>query len=276
MTRTKAAKLVSKADETSSAVGAFNVILLEHAEALVEGAERSNNPVILQISENCVNYHRALKPIALATIAIAEFSSTYVSVHLDHAESEELVREALDLGFDSIMFDGSKLAYEENISASARVAELCRSYSATLEVEIGEVGGKDGVHAPGVRTNPLVAKQFAEATGADLLAVAVGSSHAMTTRDATLDFDLISEIAGEVGIPLVLHGSSGVSDQDLQKAVKAGMRKINIATHLNNVFTHEIRESLEQNPKLVDPRKYIAPGREAVTAEVARILSFLS
>lgn len=276
MTRTKAAKLVSKADETSSAVGAFNLILLEHAEALVEGAERSNNPVILQISENCVNYHRALKPIALATIAIAEFSSTYVSVHLDHAESEELVREALDLGFDSIMFDGSKLAYEENVSASARVAELCRSYSATLEVEIGEVGGKDGVHAPGVRTNPLVAKQFAEATGADLLAVAVGSSHAMTTRDATLDFDLISEIAGEVGIPLVLHGSSGVSDQDLQKAVKAGMRKINIATHLNNVFTHEIRESLEQNPKLVDPRKYIAPGREAVTAEVARILSFLS
>lgn len=276
MTRTKAAKLVSKADETSSAVGAFNVILLEHAEALVEGAERSNNPVILQISENCVNYHRALKPIALATIAIAEFSSTYVSVHLDHAESEELVREALDLGFDSIMFDGSKLAYEENVSASARVAELCRSYSATLEVEIGEVGGKDGVHAPGVRTNPLVAKQFAEATGADLLAVAVGSSHAMTTRDATLDFDLISEIAGAVDIPLVLHGSSGVSDQDLQKAVKAGMRKINIATHLNNVFTHEIRESLEQNPKLVDPRKYIAPGREAVTAEVARILSFLS
>lgn len=276
MTRTKAAKLVSKADETSSAVGAFNVILLEHAEALVEGAERSNNPVILQISENCVNYHRALKPIALATIAIAEFSSTYVSVHLDHAESEELVREALDLGFDSIMFDGSKLAYEENVSASARVAELCRSYSATLEVEIGEVGGKDGVHAPGVRTNPLVAKQFAEATGADLLAVAVGSSHAMTTRDATLDFDLISEIAGAVDIPLVLHGSSGVSDQDLQKAVKAGMRKINIATHLNNVFTHEIRELLEQNPKLVDPRKYIAPGREAVTAEVARILSFLS
>ena len=164
----------------------------------------------------------------------------------------------------------------ENVSASARVAELCRSYSATLEVEIGEVGGKDGVHAPGVRTNPLVAKQFAEATGADLLAVAVGSSHAMTTRDATLDFDLISEIAGAVDIPLVLHGSSGVSDQDLQKAVKAGMRKINIATHLNNVFTHEIRESLEQNPKLVDPRKYIAPGREAVTAEVARILSFLS
>ena len=97
----------------------------------------------------------------------------------------------------------------------------------------------------------------------------------MTTRDATLDFDLIAEIAKTVGVPLVLHGSSGVSDPDLQKAVKAGMSKINIATHLNNVFTHEIREALGANPKLVDPRKYIAPGRDAVAAEVARLLTLL-
>jgi fructose-bisphosphate aldolase class II len=197
-------------------------------------------------------------------------------VHLDHAESEELVKEALDLGYDSIMFDGSKLSYADNVAASARMAALCKSYGATLEVEIGEVGGKDGVHAPGVRTNPLEAKAFAEATGADLLAVAVGSSHAMTTRDATLDFALIQEIAKTVSVPLVLHGSSGVSDSDLQKAVKAGMSKINIATHLNNVFTHEIRQALDSNPKLVDPRKYIAPGRDAVATEVARLLILLS
>jgi fructose-bisphosphate aldolase class II len=185
------------------------------------------------------------------------------------------VKQALDLGYDSVMFDGSKLSYDENVAASARMAALCKSYGATLEVEIGEVGGKDGVHAPGVRTNPLEAKAFAEATGAHLLAVAVGSSHAMTTRDATLDFDLIAEIAKTVGVPLVLHGSSGVSDPDLQKAVKAGMSKINIATHLNNVFTHEIREALSVNPKLVDPRKYIAPGRDAVASEVARLLALL-
>jgi fructose-bisphosphate aldolase class II len=197
-----------------------------------------------------------------------------VSVHLDHSESEDLVKEALDLGYDSVMFDGSKLSYADNVAASARMASLCKSYGATLEVEIGEVGGKDGVHAPGVRTNPREAKEFA-ATGAHLLAVAVGSSHAMTTRDATLDFDLISEIAQEVGVPLVLHGSSGVSDPDLQKAVKAGMSKINIATHLNNVFTHEIREALGANPKLVDPRKYIAPARDALAAEVARLLTLL-
>ena len=275
MSRTNAGKLVFNAKSAGTAVGAFNVILLEHAEALVAGAEIAKLPVILQISENCVSYHKALKPISVATIAIAESASIPVSVHLDHAESEDLVKEALDLGYDSVMFDGSKLSYADNVAASARMAALCKSYGATLEVEIGEVGGKDGVHAPGVRTNPLEAKAFAEATGADLVAVAVGSSHAMTTRDATLDFDLIAEIARTVSIPLVLHGSSGVSDPDLQKAVKAGMSKINIATHLNNVFTHEIREGLGANPKLVDPRKYIAPGREAVATEVARLLTLL-
>jgi fructose-bisphosphate aldolase, class II len=275
MSRTNAAKLVLAAKGAGTAVGAFNVILLEHAEALVAGAEQAKLPVILQISENCVSYHKALKPISVATIAIAESSTVPVSVHLDHAESEELVKEALDLGYDSIMFDGSKLSYADNVAASARMAALCKSYGATLEVEIGEVGGKDGVHAPGVRTNPLEAKAFAEATGSDLLAVAVGSSHAMTTRDATLDFALIQEIAKTVSVPLVLHGSSGVSDSDLQKAVKAGMSKINIATHLNNVFTHEIRQALDSNPKLVDPRKYIAPGRDAVATEVARLLALL-
>ena len=275
MSRTNAGALVNQARSQKKAIGAFNVILLEHAEALVAGAEQAGLPIILQISENCVSYHASLKPISVATIALADVAGVPVSVHLDHAESEELVKQALDLGYDSVMFDGSKLSYADNVAASARVAALCKSYGATLEVEIGEVGGKDGVHAPGVRTNAQEAKAFAESTGADLLAVAVGSSHAMTTRDATLDFALITEIAQTVSIPLVLHGSSGVSDPDLQKAVAAGMSKINIATHLNNVFTHEIRTALEANPKLVDPRKYIAPGRSAVAAEVARLLTLL-
>lgn len=276
MTRSTAGKIVQSAKEAGSAAGAFNVILLEHAEALVAGAERANSAVILQISENCVNYHGSLKPISVATIAIAESASVPVSVHLDHAESEELVRQALDLGYDSVMFDGSKLPYDENVKASARMAALCKSYNATLEVELGEVGGKDGVHAPGVRTNPQDANNFAESTGADLLAVAVGSSHAMTTRDASLDFLLISEIARTVLVPLVLHGSSGVSDLDLQSAIRSGMSKINIATHLNGVFTTQIREALTADPKLVDPRKYVGKGRDAVAAEVARLLLLLN
>lgn len=117
---------------------------------------------------------------------------------------------------------------------------------------------------------------FNEATGVDLLAVAVGTSHAMTTRDAALDFELIEELSKSVGVPLVLHGSSGVSDSDLQRAVRAGMRKINIATHLNHVFTDSIRETLNTNAALVDPRKYIKPARSAVASETARLLRLLS
>jgi fructose-bisphosphate aldolase class II len=276
MSRTTSKELIDENLKKSTAIGAFNVILLEHAEALVMGAEKAALPLILQISENCVKYHGSLKPISVATIAIAEASSLPISVHLDHAESEELVKQALDLGYDSVMFDGSKLGYRENVQASQRMRTLCDSYGATLEVEIGEVGGKDGVHAPGIRTKPAEARDFANETGAHLIAVAVGSSHAMSTRDASLDFQLIREIASEVKVPLVLHGSSGVSDSDLQEAVRAGMRKINIATHLNGVFTQRVRAELEKNPTLTDPRKYIGLGRDDVSEEVARLLKLLN
>ena len=272
---TTSGKLIEGAVANSTAVAAFNVILLEHAEAYVTASFETNLPVILQISQNAVAYHGSLAPIAKATKALAA-TSDKISMHLDHAESEELIAEALDLGFDSVMFDGSKLPYEVNVEASHRVANLCKSYGATIEVELGEVGGKDGVHAPGVRTSPFEARAFVEATGVNLLAVAVGSSHAMTTRDATLDFELIREIAMAVPVPLVLHGSSGVSDGDLQKAVKAGMRKVNIATHLNHVFTDAIREVLASDPTLVDPRKYLKSARTAVISESARLMRLLA
>ncbi len=270
------ASLVHAAAKRGGAIGAFNVILIEHAEAYSIGANAAKLPTIFQISQNAVEYHGSLKPIARACQAIAEESAVDISVHLDHAEDENLIKQALDLGFDSIMFDGSKLDFATNVAKSAELATLCKQYDASLEVELGEVGGKDGVHAPGVRTNPAEAKKFVEATGVDLLAVAVGSSHAMTTRDATLDFELIKELTGAVPVPLVLHGSSGVSDSDLQKAVASGMRKINIATHLNHVFSNEVRAALSGDSKLVDPRKYIKPARAAVATEIARLLALLT
>jgi fructose-bisphosphate aldolase class II len=276
MTQLNPLQIITGELNNAAAVGAFNVILLEHAEAIVAGAEKVKLPVVLQISQNCVDYHGALKPIAFASKAIAQDSLVNVSLHLDHAESELLVQEALDLGFDSIMFDGSKLDYVSNVQASIRMAQLCRQYGATIEVELGEVGGKDGVHAPGIRTNPAEAQAFVEATGVDLLAVAVGSSHAMTTRDANLDFELISQIAKTVSVPLVLHGSSGVSDEDLQRAVRAGMRKVNIATHLNHLFTDEIREILNSDSKIVDPRKYVKSARNKVADECGRLLQLLA
>ena len=275
MALTPTGEIVDAAAAAGRGVGAFNVIQLEHAEALVAGAEAAGAPVVLQISENAVRYHGSLAPIGLATLAVARQSSAKVAVHLDHAESADLVAEAVALGFTSVMFDASKLDYADNVRATAEVVRRCHEAGVHVEAELGEVGGKDGVHAPGARTDPDEARQFVEATGVDSLAVAVGSSHAMLTRDATLDFDLIRLLRDKVGVPLVLHGSSGVADADLTRAVEAGMTKINIATHLNNAFTTAVRAYLAENPQVVDTRKYLAPGRAAVAAEVTRLLAVL-
>jgi fructose-bisphosphate aldolase class II len=275
VTLTPTGEIVDAAAAAGRGVGAFNVIQLEHAEALVAGAEAAGAPVVLQISENAVRYHGSLAPIGLATLAVARQSSTKVAVHLDHAESADLVDEAVALGFTSVMFDASKLDYADNVRATAEVARRCHGAGVHVEAELGEVGGKDGVHAPGARTDPDQARQFVEATGVDALAVAVGSSHAMLTKDAALDFELIRLLREKVGVPLVLHGSSGVADPDLTRAVEAGMTKINIATHLNNAFTTAVRAYLTENPQVVDTRKYLAPGRAAVAAEVTRLLGVL-
>lgn len=268
--------LIKLADASGTGIGAFNVILLEHAEAIISGAQAAGLPTILQISQNAVAYHGSLKPISVATIAAAESASVSLSVHLDHAEDTELIRQALDLGYDSIMYDGSKLDFAANIATSKKMAVLAHSYQASIEVELGEIGGKDGVHAPGVRTDPAQAKIFVEETGVDLLAVAAGSSHAMTSRDAKLDFELIAQLHSMVPVPLVLHGSSGVSDPDLQSAIRSGMRKINIATHLNHVFTDAVRSVVDSDPKIVDPRKYIGRARSDVASEVTRLLNLLN
>lgn len=267
--------IVRSAAEGGAGVGAFNVVQLEHAEAIVAGAEAAGRPVILQISENTARYHGSLEPIGVATLAVARASSVPVAVHLDHAEFADLVHEAVELGFTSVMFDASKLPYDENVWATREITAYCHSRNVWVEAELGEVGGKDGAHAPGVRTDPDEAREFVASTAVNALAVAVGSSHAMLTRDAVLDFALITRLRDAVSVPLVLHGSSGVGDAGLAKAVEAGMTKVNVSTHLNKAFTHAARTHLESHPETADPRKYLGPARDAVAAEVARLLEVL-
>jgi fructose-bisphosphate aldolase class II/tagatose 1,6-diphosphate aldolase GatY/KbaY len=254
-------------------LGAFNVIHLEHATAFVRAAERAQRPVVLQISENAVKYHGALEPICLATIAIAEAATVPVVVHLDHAEDTGLIRRAVALGVTSVMYDGSKLADAENRATTRAMVALCHDAGVDIEAELGEVGGKNGVHDPSARTSPQDAAAFVRDTGVDLLAVAVGSSHAMTTRDAHLDEDLIRAISEAVTVPLVLHGSSGVSDDGMRAAIAAGMTKINVSTHLNKVFTTSVRTTLGADPALVDSRKWLGPARAAVEDETFRLLT---
>lgn len=272
---TPTAEIVGAAAKAGRGVGAFNVIQLEHAEALVAGAEAAGAPVVLQISENAVRYHGALEPLALATMAVARGSAVPVAVHLDHATDVTLVHEAVRLGFGSVMYDASTMSYADNVASTSDVVAHCHERAVHVEAELGEVGGKDGVHAPGARTDPAQALEYVRATGVDALAVAVGTSHAMLTRDAAIDLDLIAALHAAVPVPLVLHGSSGVPDADLTRAVRAGMTKINIATQLNKVFTGAVRDHLAGDPEVVDTRRYLAAARAAVAGEVTRLLGVL-
>lgn len=276
MTRTSSLDIVRDAASRNVGAAAFNVIHLETAEALVAAAERAAKPLILQLSHNCVRYHNdQLEPIAKAMLALADNTEAQIAVHLDHCESVELAKAAIDLGFNSVMYDGSTLAVPENIANTREVVEYAHARGATVEAELGEIGGK-GAHTPGVRTDPEEARQFVADTGVDLLAVAVGSEHAMQSRTASLDLELIGKLKEAAGVPLVLHGSSGVPDEEIQRGIAAGMTKINVSTHLNGFFTRAIREYLKQNPEVTDSRKYIKAGREALSKEAERLIGVFS
>lgn len=266
-------EIVNSAKNLGTATGAFNVILLEHAEAIIMGAESAKLPVILQINQKEARYHGAIEPISLATLACAAAASVPTSVHLDHADNTEIIRRALDLGYDSIMFDGTNLEFAENIKVSTQMAELAHSYGATIEVGLGREGTPG---SPEIRTNPQEAKFFMAETGADLLAIVAGSMWEIDGRAVQLDFDLISQISEIVSVPLVLHGSSGVSDSDLKSAVRAGIKKVNFATHLKQVFTQSIRTSLDSDLNAIDPRSYIGKARNEVAAEITRLLKMLN
>ncbi|MFD7921171.1 class II fructose-bisphosphate aldolase [Streptomyces sp. NPDC059740] len=269
------ASIVSSARQAGCGAAAFNVVHLETAEALVAAAEEARAPLILQISENCVRYHGSLLPLLRATMTLAESSTADLAVHLDHVTDPDLVREGVAAGAGSVMVDASSLPYAANVATTAELTAWCHERGVHVEAELGEVGGKDGVHAPGARTDPGEARAFVAATGVDTLAVAVGSSHAMRERTTVLDKDLIAALREALPVPLVLHGSSGVPDEELRRAITAGMTKINISTHLVSVFTTSVRDTLGGQPALVDSRKYLGPAREAVTKEAARLLQVL-
>lgn len=273
---TPTAYLVRGAAAAGVGVAAFNVVTLEHAEAITAGAHLAERPVIIQISENTVAFHSGrLAPLAAAAAALAAATPTPVALHLDHVTDVDLLYAAPDCGFGSVMFDASALDYSDNIAATAAAADFCHAHGLWLEGEIGTVGGKGNAHAPGVRTDPALACAFAEATRVDMLAVAVGSTHAMTDRSAHLDHDLICDIRSAVHVPLVLHGSSGVPHDELTRAIAGGLVKINIGTALNIAYTAAVRRVLDGEPAAVDPRHALTSARQAMAEVVAEMLRLL-
>jgi fructose-bisphosphate aldolase class II len=266
--------IVAAAAAQGRGVGAFNVITVEHAEAVVTGAEAAGSPVVLQISENAVVFHGGDPyPIAAAAAAVARRAAVPVSLHLDHVEDDDLARSAVAAGFSSLMYDASRRSEAENVASTRAVAEWAHARGVWVEAELGEIGGKDGAHAPGARTDPGEAERFVAQTGVDALAVAVGSSHAMVSQTARLDHDLIATLGKRVPVPLVLHGSSGVSHPELRRAISSGIVKVNVGTALNVAFTNSVRATLAARPEVVDPRTYLRGARASMAETVEHILS---
>ena len=273
---------ILQAQQDGWAVGAFNANTLEQAQAIVLAAQDDAAPAIIQVSHRALTYIgngneiQGLKYIAAVGKTAAESVTVPVALHLDHGTEREVLQ-ALAVGFTSVMFDGDGLSFEENISITKRLCEVAHSVDACMEAEVGEVpkpDGKDFDEAAIDFTQPDEAAQFAEATGIDTLAVALGSVHGLKTKQTSLDLDRLGEIRNRVSIPLVLHGSSGVSDHDIKQGIAMGLCKVNVATQLNQAFTGAIRDVLNRDGGVVDPRKYLAPARVAQSEIVREWIRF--
>lgn len=252
------------------AVGAFNVENMEMMQAVVAAAEAESAPLMLQTTPSTLRYASTAVFSAMAQ-AIAGKTKIPVAIHLDHGDSFELCRQAAWDGYTSVMIDGSKLPLEENIALVHRVVQMAGDVpqQPAVEAELGRLGGKeDSLEVkPGedIYTDPGEAARFVEETGIDSLAVAIGTAHGFYKGKPKLDFERLAQLRDAVPIPLVLHGSSGVPDEDVQRAISLGVCKVNFATELRVAYTEATRQTLSGDPALYDPKKFGGPGREAVT-----------
>ncbi|HAM44128.1 MAG TPA: ketose-bisphosphate aldolase [Propionibacteriaceae bacterium] len=263
--------LFARAMKDRFAIGAFNANNMEQIQAIVETAQEERAPVILQVSQGAIRYCGLSMAAGMVKIA-ASLVDVPVVLHLDHGTDFEQNVRCLREGFTSLMFDGSKLSFDDNVAVTSQVTTIAHACGIPVEAELGKVlQAKDNVTAAEVKaamTDPDEAKKFLELTRADSLAVAVGSVHAMEAQAAELDLQRIAEIRDTTGAPLVLHGSSGVTDASLVGAIENGVVKINVATFLNQGFVAGIKQGVAESPDNVDPRKWLTIGRDMVKERV--------
>ena len=261
--------LLKKADREKYAVGAFNANNMEIIQAIVQAAELENSPVIMQASQGAINY-AGLEFISQMVKTAANNTHVPVALHLDHGTDFEQVIRCIYSGFSSVMFDGSKLPLEENIAFTKKVLEVARPLGVSVEAELGKIGGtEDDIHVSereAMFTDPDEAITFVRQTGIESLAIAIGTAHGQYQGEPKLDFDRLITIKKAVQIPLVLHGSSGVPDESVKKAISLGICKVNIDTNIREAFVGEMRRVLDLNPTEIDPRKILGPAREATVA----------
>ncbi|WP_338471059.1 class II fructose-bisphosphate aldolase [Niallia sp. XMNu-256] len=264
--------MLNKAKSEGYAVGQFNINNLEYAQAILQAAEDQKSPVILGVSEGAGRYIGGFKTVVKMVEGLMEdYNITVpVAIHLDHGSSFEKCKEAVDAGFTSVMIDASHHPFEENVETTAKVVEYAHSKGVSVEAELGTVGGQeDDVVADGViYANPQECKELVERTKIDTLAPALGSVHGPYKGEPNLGFAEMEEIGNLTGIPLVLHGGTGIPTKDIQRAISLGTAKINVNTENQMASTKTVRELLAKDPDVYDPRKYLGPMRETIKETV--------
>lgn len=265
-------ELLKKADQEGYAVGAFNANNMEIIQAIVTAAEMENSPVIMQASQGAITYAGLDYITGIVRIA-ARGAKVPVALHLDHGTDFDQVVRCFRSGFSSVMYDGSKLSLEDNIAITNRVLEMARPVGVSVEAELGKIGGtEDHVtvsEKEAMFTDPEEARYFVEKTGVDSLAIAIGTAHGQYQGEPKLDFERLKIIRELTGIPIVLHGSSGVPDEAVRQAIELGVRKVNIDTNIRESFVSAMRKVIAEKPDEIDPRKILGPAREA-TIEMIR------
>ena len=258
-------KMLADAQKGGYAVGAFNVENMEMVKAVIAAAEELRAPVMLQTTPSTVKYASVDMYSAMA-MAEAKKATVPVCMHLDHGNSYELALAAMEAGYTSVMIDGSHEDFENNIAVSKKVADVAKAKGIPVEAELGKVGGKeDDLEAEAdTNTDPQEAKEFVERTGVNSLAIAIGTAHGFYVGTPVLDKERVSQIRELVDIPLVLHGASGLTDEDVRECVSRGICKVNFATELRVAYTDAVKKLLAEKPETFDPKKLGVVGMEAV------------
>ncbi|WP_252231779.1 tagatose bisphosphate family class II aldolase [Clostridium sp. ZBS15] len=260
-------QMLLKAQKEGYAVPAFNIHNLETLQVVVDTAMKMRSPVIIAGTPSTIEYAGAAYIEAMAEVAARKYDIP-IAIHLDHFEDIDEIKKNIDIGFRSCMIDASKEEFKVNIEKVKKVVEYAHEYDATVEAELGKLGGKEDdlivSEKDSMYTNPEDAAEFVKRTGVDSLAVAIGTAHGLYKGKAKLDFERLKEIRSKVNVPLVLHGASDVPDELVKKAISLGICKVNIATDLKIPFSDAVKEYFKENPNANDPRKYMIPGKEAM------------
>ena len=269
----KEVELLKNAKLNNYAVAAFNVENYEMAQAVISKCDELKSPVIIAASKNTLKYIQPRVFVAMVT-QISENYSIPVSIHLDHGKSKEDVINAIKAGFDSVMFDGSQLPFFENVAISKECRDICNAFDVCLEGELGAISGKKGENDY-ILTEPYMALDYIRRTCVDSLAIAIGTCHGVYKAKPSLDYERLRKISSLVDVPLVLHGASGLSNDQIKKCISNGISKINFATDLRMAYTYSIRDFLFTHKEDYDPKLFGAVGMEAVKNIVDTIIKIV-